>query len=59
MEGARLCAPAGAPRYGGTLRGRLIYVHPDFKQPASCAPANCSYACQDLTVRPPARRGPA
>ncbi|KAL4443975.1 hypothetical protein ABPG75_011712 [Micractinium tetrahymenae] len=43
----------GAPRYGGTLRGRLIYIHSDFKQTASCAPANCSYACQDLTKANP------
>jgi hypothetical protein len=40
---------AGAPRYGGTLRGRLIYVDPDYQQPYTCSPP-CIYACQDFAV---------
>lgn len=49
---SRRRAAAGAPRYGGTLRGRLVYVSADYGHSESCSPAPCVYACQDFKVMP-------
>ena len=42
---------SGAPRYGGALRGRLIYVSKDYGQDYTCSPP-CIYGCQDFQVGP-------
>ncbi|EFN56746.1 hypothetical protein CHLNCDRAFT_144184 [Chlorella variabilis] len=43
----------GAPRYGGTLRGRLVYVDPDYySDKHTCSPP-CVFACQDFGAATP------
>lgn len=43
----------GAPQYGGSLVGKLVYVDPDHGLDFTCQP-ECKYACSDFSqARPP------
>lgn len=41
----------GSPRYGGTLRARLIYVDPAYGRSNTCSGGSCVYGCSDFAVR--------
>ena len=47
----------GSPRYGGTLRARLIYVDPAYGHTNTCGGGSCVYGCSDFAVRGPAVSG--
>jgi hypothetical protein len=42
----------GAPKYGGTLMGRIVYVDPEYGESNTCSPP-CRYACQDYASATP------
>lgn len=41
----------GSPRYGGTLRARLIYVDPAYGRTETCGGGSCAFGCSDFSVR--------
>ena len=41
----------GSPRYGGTLRARLIYVDPAYGRTETCGGGSCAFGCSDFAVR--------
>ncbi|PRW50883.1 vacuolar-sorting receptor 3-like [Chlorella sorokiniana] len=43
----------GSPRYGGTLRARLIYVDPTYGRTETCGGGSCAYGCSDFSTASP------
>ncbi|EIE18502.1 hypothetical protein COCSUDRAFT_49231 [Coccomyxa subellipsoidea C-169] len=49
----------GAPKYGGSLMGKLVYVDADHGHPNTCIPS-CNYACQPFSqASPPFKLNPS